>query len=102
MNKLMMSLGIVLLLSGILVISGSFKSDAQIRYEAQNYKLDEVLRDLPNSAKGNPGYRTSDYESYRLISDKQNFNRLLSVILIIGGAGILLFAYNQTKDEKKD
>ena len=53
----MMSLGIVLLLSGILVISGSFKSDAQIRYEAQVYKLDEVLRDLPNSAKGNPGYR---------------------------------------------
>ena len=101
MNKLILLAGILLLLAGSLMISGTFKSEAQIRYEASSYQLDEMLRDLPNSAKGNPGYRTSDYDAYRLISDQQDFNRLLSIILIISGLGLSLFAYNKIKEKKK-
>ena len=99
MNKVMMAVGVILFLVGGFNIINSNKSDAQIAYEAASYQVDELLNDFDNSARGNPGYRTSDYEAKSLIRTGMFQSRLIGFISLLAGIFLFIMGYKNQKKE---
>ena len=95
----MMAVGVILFLVGGFNIIDSIKSDAQIAYEVSRYQANELLDDFDNSIRGNPGYRTSDYEARSLIRADMFQSRLIGFISLV--AGIFLF-FMGFKNQKKE
>jgi len=99
MNKVMMAIGVILFLVGGFNIINSYKSDALIAYEASSYQLDELLDDFNNSARGNPGYRTSDYEAESIIRAGMFQSRLIGFISLLAGMFLFFMGYRNHKNE---
>ena len=99
MNKVMMAVGVILFLVGGFIIINSNKSDAQIAYEAASYQLDELLDDFDNSVRGNPGYRTSDYEAKSLMRAGMFQSRLFGFISLLAGIFLFFMGYKNQKKE---
>lgn len=94
MNKSMMVVGVILFLFGSFNIIDSNKSDSLIALEASRYKLDEILDDFPNSLRGNPGYRTSDYEARSIIKSRMFQSRVIGLISLIAGIVLVFLGYS--------
>ena len=99
MNKVMMAVGVILFLVGGFNIIDSNKSDAQIAYEAGRYQFNELIDDLDNSVRGNPGYRTSDYEARSLIREGMFQSRLFGFISLLGCIFLFFMGYKNQKKE---
>jgi len=98
-NKAMMAIGVILFLVGSFNIIDSNQSDAHIALEVATYQLDEILDDLSNSARGNPGYRTSDYEARAMIEEEMFQSRVIGLISLIAGIFLFFIGYkNQNKE----
>ncbi len=99
MNKVMMAIGVILFLVGGYNIINSNKSDAQIAYEAGRYQMQELIDDMDNSVRGNPGYRTSDYEANSLIRAGMFQSRLFGFISLLAGIFLFFMGYQNQKKE---
>jgi hypothetical protein len=99
MNKAIMIVGAILILGGGFQVINSSKSDELIAYEAGSYQLSEILDDLPNSARGIPGYRTSDYQAKSIIREDIKESRLIGFISLFTGILLIVLGFAIQKKE---